>query len=176
MQFQWKVLKTGTLVAKEQELHLHSPKHKVVFKAVSPVWNNVSALHFSWSGQHLRKHVFTALGGPKPALALFSLSSEKFHTKAMSAQCLASNAHTTLVLRTSGKLWPHQHSTEPSVTRCALNTICCFISVSQVTAWLWLCSSYRASLECRRTEFVPASERWYSHSLSKAAVSPHPNV
>lgn len=35
------------LVPKEQELHLHSPKHKVVFKAASPVWSNACALHFS---------------------------------------------------------------------------------------------------------------------------------
>lgn len=86
------------------------------------------------SGQRSCKQVFAALGGPKPALALFSLTSGKFPRKATSTERVAGNAHATRVLRTRRK-----HSTEPSVTQCPQHYLLLYFSAtSNYTALTWL--------------------------------------
>lgn len=91
------------------------------------------------SGQHSCKQVFAALGGPKPALALFSLTSGKFPRKATSTEHVAGNAHTARVLRTRRKLWSRQHGTEPGVTQCPQHDLLLYFSAaSNCTALTWL--------------------------------------
>lgn len=109
-------------------------------------------------------YLSTASEGPKPTLALSMLNPKKLHTKAISACYLASNAHVTLML---GPLAPHQHSSQPRNTHCALSTTYCFTSCHRLGF-----HSHQASSEHKQAELLPASKRCADTASAKQLSLP----
>lgn len=158
-QFQQRALKTDTIVTKERELHLCSPKQKVFFYCLLLV-----CVYYTSPSTFISR--FSQFwGGPKPSLALLVLSSEMFHTEAVHTLCMAGSAHPTLVL---GRVGSCDHTSTALSTqkhRRTLNTLGCFIPVPQVMP-----------AQSAGDQSLCLHPKDGSHSLGKAAVSPHPDV